>query len=148
MKESFHLVKTDKSFIDRVKSSFIELGIISAFFFFAIYSDTYRDIPMTSFYSCPVKDWTGYSCMGCGLTRGTIFFCHFDFIQAIMYNPFVIVIVPGVALRLYQKLSFIFFKKYLAINIKVRTVFVFLFLFFLFGITRALLEIFGVITPI
>lgn len=49
--------------------------------FFIVPEITHREIPL-----CLFKYITGYSCAGCGITRGTIAFWHLDLHNAAYFN--------------------------------------------------------------
>lgn len=72
--------KIRKNVIDkRYSLRCIGVGVI---FFAALYVLT----KMFNCSLCPVKNFLGISCFGCGLTRAFICILEFDFISAIEYN--------------------------------------------------------------
>lgn len=70
---------------------------------------------------CPIRYFTGISCMGCGMTRAAIKLCMLDIKSAFYYHPLVF-FIPVYALL------FIFKKKFItAFNI-ITKIFIFLFI--------------------
>jgi len=53
------------------------------------------------FPKCPVYTATGYQCPGCGSQRAFHHLFQGDFLTALMYNPFIIFLVPYVLLGVY-----------------------------------------------
>ena len=53
---------------------------------FAFFGVLYIITKLSGVSVCPVKNLFGFSCFGCGLTRGFVSILHFDFRSAIKYN--------------------------------------------------------------
>ena len=70
---------------------------------------------------CPIRYFTGISCMGCGMTRAAIKLCMLDIKSAFYYHPLVF-FIPVYALLFFFKKKFI-----TAFNI-ITKIFVFLFI--------------------
>ena len=52
--------------------------------------------------TCPIKQWTGISCPGCGMTRAWLSVLHGDFFAAFSYHPlfwFPLALLPAPLLR-------------------------------------------------
>ncbi|MEM8524148.1 MAG: DUF2752 domain-containing protein [Bacteroidota bacterium] len=47
----------------------------------------------------------GKECHACGLTRATMHFMHFDFQEAIFYNPFVFIVLPLIGWFVFLRLK-------------------------------------------
>lgn len=67
------------------------------------------------------RDWclftllSGYKCPGCGLTRACMHLIHFDWGQAMMYNPKVIFVLPIISF-LYLRYFISTYKSYIQIK--------------------------------
>lgn len=46
------------------------------------------------FPGCYFKEWTSLHCPGCGATRSLYSLLHLEFMQAIAYNPFFVLVLP------------------------------------------------------
>lgn len=44
--------------------------------------------------TCPSQSLFDIECLGCGMTRAVMFFHHFEFAEAVFYNPAVVVVYP------------------------------------------------------
>ncbi len=60
-----------------------------------------------SFSLCPIKNFLGFQCFGCGLTRGFISILHLDFKSACEYN--ILSIPLFISIFLYSVLSIVDF---------------------------------------
>lgn len=141
----FQLIKEDKNTLNHK----IELAIIvlpTIFIGLVALEIITINFP---FLVCKFKDYTGFSCFGCGLTRSTRAFFHFRFLESLYYNPFVLITVPIITLRIYQKISVLFFRRYYSINLKISyCVYLYISLVIFYGGMRLVLELLGVITPL
>lgn len=59
-------------------------------FFWLIPIDTFDNGPAL----CPSKWFFNKECLGCGLTRASLYFHHFSFKEALMFNKLIIIIYP------------------------------------------------------
>jgi hypothetical protein len=124
----------------------IELIIIFAVLALAIWSETTSDIPVFGkYYACPIKKMTGYSCLGCGLTRAMIAIMHGNFSQAIHFNLLAFPLVLFLGYRLIQRISQTATNKYPVIKMNKTLIICVVLSILLFGALRAGLEISGVI---
>ena len=55
----------------------------------------------SSFIICPTRGLFDFDCYLCGMTRAFILSFHFEFSEAIKYNPLVIIFYPSLVLLLY-----------------------------------------------
>lgn len=60
---------------------------------------------------CPIKNFFGVSCFGCGMTRGFISILNFDFKTAFEYNVLSIPLFFGIAIYVLLSLIDIIFDK-------------------------------------
>ncbi len=44
---------------------------------------------------CPVYEWTGWDCPGCGMTRALAALVHGRLAEAVVWNPLVLVVAGG-----------------------------------------------------
>ncbi len=83
------------------------LGVI--FFVFAYFNPSEHSF----FYTCPIKNTTGYFCAGCGAQRALHQLLHFNFLEAFRLNPLFVISLPflllGVGIKIW---NFIFETKY------------------------------------
>lgn len=124
----------------------IELFIILAVFGLAIWSETSADIPVFGqYYACPIKKMTGYSCIGCGLTRAMIAIMHGNFRLAFHFNLLSFPLIIFLGYRLTQRISQTLFQKYPVIKTNKALIISVVLFILLFGAIRAGLEISGAI---
>jgi hypothetical protein len=80
----------EHGFMDEVRCSAIERVLAVAFLFcgaFGVFVVTYFNPSTSQFFPvCPLHALTGYSCPGCGLTRGFHSLFHGDIVSALMFN--------------------------------------------------------------
>ena len=79
-----------KDFLNRNKYIIaIVLIVISIIFYFFFDPTKYSIMP-----KCPVKLLTAFSCPGCGFQRALHAALHWNFIEAVHYNLFLLVAIP------------------------------------------------------
>ena len=80
-------------------SHFLWLLIIAALVFFINYQ-TFG----TLYLRCIFKELTGYDCPACGTQRAVVSLFKGEFKQAFWYNPYLILLTPGIATILIRSL--------------------------------------------
>jgi hypothetical protein len=81
------MIKSIKYFIWSRKFPLGALFIVLAGFFWLLFNLQYSD---NHFTLCFFKNITGYACPACGMTRAMVAFLQGHFLQALYYNPLLI----------------------------------------------------------
>jgi len=101
-----------------------------AFFYYKYDPISYRFFP-----KCIFKTLTGYDCPGCGTQRALHAFLHGEFLKAIKYNLFFVILLVFFPLYFYSK----YFNKKLFYYVSHRYVMTFFIVFyFVYGVVRNL----------
>lgn len=90
--------------------------------------------------SCTFKTLTGWDCSGCGGQRALYHLLHFEFLDALRYNAFFVLLIPYLALLFYYEIRRMIWKTPVPRNFFTsgKMVWIFLAVLFLFGILRNL----------
>ncbi len=95
-----------------LKSKRISLAILFVLIMISLWSVFSIPNHKTLITICPVKNLTGYSCPGCGLSRSIVFAAHGDFSHAFYYHPLWIIVLPlMIAFGSYHLVSLIINKR-------------------------------------
>lgn len=88
--------------------------------------------------ACPIRSVTGYLCPGCGAGRACYALLHGRLYQAFRYNPFLIIMMPWLALYyIVCGLQWVIYgKERLSIHIPEWIPFLLLVLFLIYGVVR------------
>lgn len=81
----------------------------SIFFVFSYFNPAQHSF----FYTCPIKNITGYQCSGCGSQRAIHHLLHLNFLEAFKLNPLFVVSLPFIVLGVGVKFwNFVFETQY------------------------------------
>ena len=86
---------------------------------------------------CPINEFTGLHCPGCGITRMLLSILKLDFYQAFRYNPVLFVMFPFFIFLLIDEIISEFKnKKSILKKIPNKYYYIFIFILILYGILR------------
>ncbi len=87
------------------------LGVGFVFFIFVFILTKIFNVSL-----CPVKNFLGISCLGCGMTRGFISILNLDFLSALRYNVLSVPLFLGIVLYIvFSLIDFFCDKNYIYI---------------------------------
>lgn len=134
------------SFASFMKTCGLELLILAAILGCAFFSNPDKAFFLPSdVYYCPLKKYTGYSCAGCGMTRGFIYSAHCRIRDAFRVNLFAFPFFLLLFLRFIQLIWKSVAGRYPACEISGAVWWILLFSFMIYGLTRLFLEIFSAV---
>lgn len=123
----------------------LELLILTAILGAAFFSNPDKGFFLPStVYFCPLKKYTGYSCAGCGMTRGFIYSAHGRISDAFKVNLFAFPFFMLLFLRFVQLIWKSLGRSYPACEIPGALWGILIFSFIIYGLLRLFLEIFSV----
>ena len=91
-----------------------EKWTLGAMVFAGIYILSISIFPSAGFvWRCPWHEFLGMECPGCGITRAALSLIHLKPLQAVLFNPLIILVLPYVLYRFFSIAAGVFTGKVL-----------------------------------
>ncbi len=98
------------------KNRYFLLILLFAFWVYNFFVNPYQ----AGFLSCYFKDFTGYPCPTCGMSRSMYYATHFNLAEALSFHPFGPLLLILTFLIIIKFISELFFQKEFILNLSGR----------------------------